>query len=77
MIQNSPDRPVTERRGYFARFFGFTRGFGGEFNIVRSRSSLRRSISSRGSKSSGAAFCLLGACRLGLGVFAFMVGAYG
>jgi hypothetical protein len=57
MIQNAIDRPVTEGRGYFARFFGLARalgvnGFGGEFNSVRSRSSVRFSASPRGSKSS-------------------------
>jgi hypothetical protein len=72
MIENSPDRPVTERRGYFARFFGFARGAGGEFNNVRSRSSARRSASSLGNRSSDSASRLLGVRRFGLGGFAFI-----
>ena len=72
MIQNSLHRPVTERRGYFGRrFFGFTRGFGGEVNMVRSRSSVLRSTSSR-VKSAYSASRLLGVRRFGLGLF--MVG---
>ena len=77
MIENSPDRPVTERRGYFARFFGFTRGFGGEFSIVRNRSSLRRRTSSGGSKSRDSAPRLLGVRCFGLRGLAFMVVCHG
>jgi hypothetical protein len=70
MTQNATDRPVTERRGYFARFFGFDRafrGFGGEFNIVRSKSSVLFSPSSLGNKSSDSSSVLLGVRRFGLG----------
>lgn len=57
MNNHQADRPVIDKRGYFARFFGFTRAFGvnglgGEFSIARSKSSVRRSASSRGSTSS-------------------------
>jgi hypothetical protein len=74
MIQNPPDRPVraTERRGYFARFFGFTRGAGGEFSIVRSRSSVRLLTSSGGSKSSDSSSRLLGVRSFRLGGFVVM-----
>ncbi len=66
MSQYPPDRPVTERRGYFARFFGFARGAGGELSSVRSRSSARRSTSSRGSRSSDSD-SRFGVRRFGLG----------
>ena len=72
MIENPRDRPVTERRGYFARFFGLARGIGGEFRSVRNRSSVRFSASSRGNRSSGSSFRLLGARRFGFCGFAFM-----
>jgi hypothetical protein len=63
-------------RGYFTRFFGFARaflGFGGEFSIVRSKSSVLFSPSSRGSKSSDSGSCLLGVCRSGLGGLVFII----
>lgn len=74
MIQNSLDRPVTERRGYFARFFGFARGAGGEFSIVLSRFSVLFSASARGNRSSDSASRLLGSRRFGLDGFGFIVG---
>jgi hypothetical protein len=72
MIEDLPDRPVSERRGYFARFFGFTRGAGREFSSVRSRSSARFSASSLGNRSSDSASRLLAVRRFGLGGFPFM-----
>jgi hypothetical protein len=77
MMQTSTDRPVSERRAYFVRFFGLARafrvnGFGGEFNIVRNRSSVRFSPSSRGNKSIDSAFRLLGVRRFVSGGFAFI-----
>jgi hypothetical protein len=68
------DRPEPDERGYFlARSFGFAfgvKGAGGEFNIVRKRSSVRRTASSRGSKSSdlsSAACCVDDGLRLVMG----------
>ena len=58
--QNSTDRPVCERRGYFVRFFGFARGAGGELSIARSSAAVRFSASSRGNRSSASASRLLG-----------------
>src|SRR3990172_7731787 len=55
MNQHLADRPVSDKRGYFARFFGFAfgvNGAGGLLNIARNRSSVRRSASSRGNNSS-------------------------
>ena len=69
----SPDRPVTEGRGYFARFFGFVRGAGGELSIARSSSAVRFSAASRGNRSSDSASGLLGFRRFGFGVLLVMV----
>ena len=51
------DRPVFDKRGYFARFFGFARAFGvngsgGLVSIALSNPSVRRCASPCGSKSS-------------------------
>jgi hypothetical protein len=52
---NPADRPVSGKRDYRARFFGFALGVcgaGGLFNIVRSMSSVRFFAWPAGSKSS-------------------------
>lgn len=56
MNHHLADRPVSDKRGYFARFFGFARAFGvngcgGLFSIARSRLSARRRPSRCGRKS--------------------------
>ena len=56
IVYSARDRLVAEKRVYLARFIGFFFGFGvcgsgGEFNMFRSNSSLRRNASSRGRNS--------------------------